>query len=110
MPAQSGGRGAAKAPQTEHCTLDSKGKVEAVVVAALQIRYPHIPIKPSTKLDDDLGMDEEARAAILPGWMREATRRGGCETRLGSNAYRRTKTVQDIIDAIWNDLQKKCNL
>lgn len=94
----------------EHCTLDSKEKVQAVVVAAIQIRYPHVTIKPATKLDEDLGMDEEARAAILPGWMREATRRGGCETRLGSGAYRRTKTVQNIIDAIWKDLQTKCNL
>ena len=112
MPAKQHSRraAAAKAPQTEHCTLDSKGKVEAVVVAALQIRYPHIAIKSSTKLDGDLGMDEEARAAILPGWMREATRRGGCETRLGSNAYRKMKAVQDITDAIWKDLQKKCNL
>jgi hypothetical protein len=96
--------------ENTHCTLDTQQKVQVVVIAALQIRYPHKTIKTTTKLDDELGMDAEARAAILPGWMREATRRGRCETRLGSGAYRTMTTVRNIIDGIWKDLQKKCSL
>jgi hypothetical protein len=42
--------------------------------------------------------------------MMEATDDGGCETRLGSDDYRPMKTVQDIIDGIWEDLKDKCDL
>ena len=93
-----------------HCTLDTKEKVAAVVIAALQLRFPDIEITPTTKLDDDLGLDGDAAATLLPGMMRQATRDGGCETRLGSEAYRSLKTVQDIVDAIREDLKDKCNL
>jgi hypothetical protein len=91
------------------CSLDTKDEVEAIVVAYLQIRYPHYRITPATKLDDTVG-DAEARATLLPGWMMEATSDGGCETRLGSEDYRVMSTVQDIIDKIWDDLKDKCNL
>jgi len=95
--------------QETNCRLDTEAKVEAVVIGALQLRYPHYKITPKTKLDETVG-DEDARATLLPGWMMEATDDGGCETRLGSEDYRPMKTVQDIVDGIWEDLKDKCDL
>jgi hypothetical protein len=87
------------------CTLNTKQKVEAVVIAALQIRFPSQPIQTTTKLDDDLGMDSDAAATLLPGMMMDAVEGYGCHSRLGSDDYGAMKTVQGIIDAIWSDLQ-----
>jgi len=102
---------AAAAPPADSCTLDTVDEVEAVVIAALQLRFPHIAIESKTKLGDSgLGMTPEAQAVLLPGMMRDATSDGGCQTRLGSGSYRKMSTVQDIIDAIWADLQDKCDL
>jgi hypothetical protein len=91
------------------CTLDTREEVEAVVIAALQLRYPHFEITSATKLEDTVG-GPDARAAFLPGWMIEATIDGGCRTRLGSDDYRPMKTVKDIVDKIWEDLKDKCDL
>ena len=92
------------------CRLNTAEKVAAVVIGAIQLRFPRQLITPKTTIDDDLGLDGDAAATLFPGMMRQATRDGGCETRLGSGSYRPLKTVQDIIDAIWKDLKDKCNL
>jgi acyl carrier protein len=77
------------------------------VIAALQIRFPTQPIQTTTKLDDDLGMDSDAAATLLPGMMMGAVEGYGCHSRLGSDDYSSMGTVQDIIDAIWDDLQDR---
>jgi hypothetical protein len=92
------------------CTLDTEKKVEAVVIAEIQVHFPKKKVTAGTKIDDDLGLDPEGAATLLPGWMIQATHDGGCETRLGSESYRSMEMVQDIIDAIWADLKDKCKL
>ncbi len=93
------------------CTLDTRDEVQVVVIARMQIDWPEIEITPQTKLGDGgLGMDGDAKGDYFYPAMRRATRDGGCQTRLSPADYADFKTVKDVIDGIWEDLQDKCNL
>jgi hypothetical protein len=94
----------------EVCTLDTEEEVEVVIIAMFQIKFPSVTITPETELESDLDMDEDARATFLPIWVRTATESGGCRSRVGPGTMRACKTVQDVIDAVWEDLQDKCDL